>query len=147
YLTLPRFPQGIDVYPPGPFSILNDPGVLRTGRVTQALPPDSYASVQGFDAFFPGTNFHDPNDIANQNGIVFFPGSSPVYKDINGDGVRDLVGGLGVSGDGVDQDDDVTFVAVQGYTNPVTVPRADQFKVRGVRLPFIKFNRQPHEPI
>ena len=27
YLAEPRFPEGIDFQPPGPFSILNDPGV------------------------------------------------------------------------------------------------------------------------
>ena len=146
YATLPRFPEGIGDYPPGPFSILNDPGVTRTGRVREALPPADYVSVQGFDAFYPGTNFHDPDNILNQNGIVFFPGSAPVYKDANGDGTRELVGGFGVSGDGVDQDDVVTYVAVQGFTNPASVPRADQVKVRDVRLPYIKFNRQPKIP-
>jgi uncharacterized protein GlcG (DUF336 family) len=146
YLTLPRFPEGIANNAPGPFSTLNDPGVLRTGRVSVSLPPASYVSVQGYDAFYPATNFHDPENIANQNGVVFFPGSTPLYKDLDGDGVRELVGGLGVSGDGVDQDDDVTYVAAQGYTNPASIPRADQVKVRDVRLPFIKFNRQPKVP-
>lgn len=146
YATLPRFPEGIANNAPGPFSILNDPGVERTARVSVALPPADYTSVQGYDAFYPGTNFHDPDDIANQNGIVFFPGSAPLYKDLDGDGTRELVGGLGVSGDGVDQDDVVTYVATQGFTNPASVPRADQVKVRGVRLPYIKFNRQPKLP-
>ena len=48
-------------------------------------------------------------DIANQNGIVFFPGSSPLYK------TQILVGGFGISGDGVDQDDVVTFAGQQGF--------------------------------
>ena len=39
----------------------------------------------------------------NQNGVVFFAGSSPLYR--NGT----LVGGLGVSGDGIEQDDYVTY--------------------------------------
>jgi uncharacterized protein GlcG (DUF336 family) len=146
YLALPRFPEGIDVYPPGPFSILTDGGVLHNGRNDgPPLPASAYQSAQGFDAFNPGTNFHDPFNVANQNGVVFFPGSAPLYKDTNGDGLKELVGGLGVSGDGVDQDDDVTFVAVKGFEPPGGL-RADQFRVRGVRLPYIKFNRQPHVP-
>ena len=60
--------------------------------------------------------------------------------------IRQLVGGLGVSGDGVDQDDDVTFEAATNFNPPFNVPRADQVFVRGVRLPYQKFNRQPHEP-
>src|SRR5262249_41654531 len=120
YLALPRFPEGIDGAPPGPFSILNDPGTDPPNglQVGPPLPPSAYTSVQGHDAFFPDTNFHDPNNLANQNGIVFFPGGVPLYKDITGTGQAVLVGGLGVSGDGVDQDDVVTFAASQGYQPP-----------------------------
>jgi uncharacterized protein GlcG (DUF336 family) len=143
YLTEPRFPEGIDINPPGPFSILQETG-LRVGPVPK--PASSFQTVQGFDAFNPGSNFHDPFNPANQNGIVFFPGSVPLYKDTNGTGVRQLVGGLGVSGDGVDQDDDVTFQAAVQFEPPSTVARADEVFVRGVRLPYQKFNRQPHEP-
>ena len=148
YAALPRFPEGIDGNPPGPFSILNDGGVASNGSNAGApLPASSYQSIQGYDAFNPQTNFHDPYNIANQNGVVFFPGSAPLYKDTTGSGVRTLVGGLGVSGDGVDQDDDVTYLAARGFEPPGTVKRADEVIVRGVRLPYIKFNRQPHEPL
>jgi uncharacterized protein GlcG (DUF336 family) len=148
YLAEPRFPEGIDGFPPGPFSILNDGGVqVETGRNSgPPLPASAFQSVQGFDAFNPGTNFHDPYNVANQNGIVFFPGSAPLYKDTTGSGVRQLVGGLGVSGDGVDQDDDVTFEAARGFEPPFNVPRADEVMVRGARLPYQKFNRNPHVP-
>jgi hypothetical protein len=54
------------------------------------------------------------------------------------------VGGLGISGDGVDQDDVVTFGAKKGFdTLPDGVLRADLVFFRDVRLPFQKFNRQP----
>jgi len=141
YLAEPRFPEGIDGFPPGPFSILNDGGVqVETGRnAGPPLPASAFQSVQGFDAFNPGTNFHDPFNVANQNGIVFFPGSAPLYKDTTGSGVRTLAGGFGVSGDGVDQDDDVTFEGAQGFEPPFNVRRADQVSVRGARLPYQKF--------
>ena len=144
YLASPFFPEGIDKDPPGPFSILNDTGVRENG-VPQ--PASSFQSVAGYAAFHPQANFRDPNNILNQNGIVFFPGSAPLYKDVSGNGQKVLVGGLGVSGDGVDQDDDVTFQAAVGYTPPPNVPRADEVMVRGVRLPYQKFNRQPHVPL
>jgi hypothetical protein len=70
-----------------------------------------------------------------------------LYKDLTGSGTRQLVGGLGVSGDGVDQDDDVTYEASIDYQPPMGVLRADMVKVRGIRLPYNKFNRQPHEPL
>jgi hypothetical protein len=142
FLSLPYFPEGININPPGPFSILNETGVREKG------PPQTAASFQtvvGFTAFNPQANFHDPFNVQNQNGVVFFPGSLPLYKTINGQSV--LVGGLGVSGDGVDQDDDVTFQAGAGFGPPSTLPRADQVMVRGVRLPYQKFNRQPHVPL
>ena len=68
---------------------------------------------------------------------MFFPGSSPIYKS----GV--IVLGLGVSGDGVDQDDTVTAAAEVGYA-PAAAIRADQYFVRGVRLPFQKYDRNPN---
>jgi len=102
----------------------------------------------GFDAFHTSRNFSDLGDVgtpapgvntnplANQNGIVFFPGSSPLYKS------QILVGGFGISGDGVDQDDVVTFAGQQGFAAPQNL-RADMLFYRGVRLPFQKFNRNP----
>ncbi len=135
YLSLPHFPEGIDVYPQGPFSILNDNSVTGAPK-----PISAYQSVLGYDAFNPQTNFHAPTAAANQNGIVFFPGASGVYKTINGRPT--LVGGLGVSGDGVDQDDVVTYSASLGFRAPNAI-QVDHFKVRGVRLPYMKFNRNP----
>src|SRR3984893_14800993 len=81
-----------------------------------------------------------PPNTANMSGIVFFPGSLPLYRN----GV--LVGGLGVSGDGVDQDDFVTAAAVTaacGAGGPCGIPdfqapvniRADQVVIENVRLP------------
>jgi hypothetical protein len=114
-------------------------------------------SVLAFDSFIPTRNFRDPGDsqvvingtpideppvsqpLANQNGIVFFPGSTPLYTN---NGPAQLVGGFGVSGDGVDQDDVVTSAGQVGFAPPGQI-RVDQFPVAGVRLPFQKFNRNP----
>jgi len=146
YLAGPRFPQSIDGRPPGPFSVLNDGGSsLRNGvNVGPPLPASAFQSVVGYDIFNPGTNFRDTSTpVENQNGVVFFPGSLPLYKDVNGDGVPELVGGLGISGDGVDQDDIVTIAASRGFRPAPPILRADQTFVRGVRLPFVHFNRNP----
>jgi hypothetical protein len=67
---------------------------------------------------------------------VFFPGSVPLYRN----GV--LVGGLGVSGDGVDQDDFVAGGGSAGFEAPAAI-RADQIVVQGVRLPYLKFPSNP----
>ena len=113
----PFFPSGIDGTPPGPFFNLY---TQDTGN----------ACTQGFQA--PSAAWPK----MNQSGVVFFPGSEPLY--INGV----LVGGLGVSGDGVDQDDYVTAGGAAGFEAPADI-RADQIVIDGVRLPFLKFPRNP----
>jgi uncharacterized protein GlcG (DUF336 family) len=110
----PLFPAGIDGSGAGPF--FN----LYTMDTTNPC-------TQGFQS-------GAPND--KRSGIVFFPGSAGLYRN----GV--LVGGLGVSGDGVDQDDFVTSAGTKGFEAPAAV-RADQIFVNGVRLPYFKFPRNP----
>ncbi len=111
----PLYPPGIDGTTPGPFFPLYVNDVAVPCR-------------QGSQA---------PN--LNQSGIVFFPGSTPLYK--NGR----MVGGLGVSGDGVEQDDLVTAGGATGFAPPLEI-RADQVFVGGIRLPFLKFPRDPFAP-
>jgi len=74
-----------------------------------------------------------------QSGIVFFPGSAGLF--VNGQ----LVGALGVSGDGVDQDDFVTHGGTAGFEAPLAI-RADQIFDESVRLPYFKFPRDPTIP-
>lgn len=145
-----------------PFSGLRMPGInpytAENVVASDPLPDTVYADPNSpsallYDAFVPSRNFRDPGDVevtvfgevasqplANQNGVVFFPGSTPVYLGVGPGAV--LAGGLGVSGDGVDQDDVVTASAQVGFAPPPKI-RADQFFVGGVRLPFQKFNRVP----
>jgi uncharacterized protein GlcG (DUF336 family) len=112
FAAQPLFPPGIDGSSTGPFFSL-------------------FLS----DLASPCTQGSQPGN-PNQNGIVFFPGSLPLYKN----GV--LVGGLGVSGDGVDQDDYVTNEGAQNFQAPTTI-RADQVLIQSVRLPYLKFPRNP----
>ncbi|NCY03942.1 MAG: hypothetical protein EBX36_13800, partial [Planctomycetia bacterium] len=137
YLAVPKYPSGNDSAPPAPFSILNTRGInSRTGlNVGAPLPIASLRNtVLGYDSFTPGSNFRSPSPAGNQNGIVFFPGSTAVYSG------RRLQGGFGVSGDGVDQDDVVTYFGATGFAAPQQI-QAVQFYVRGIRLPYIKFSR------
>src|SRR5271163_256595 len=110
----PFYPSGIDGTQPGPFF-------------------DLYQ----FDLANPCTQGHQPTN-PNQNGVVFFPGSLPLF--VNGK----LVGGLGVSGDGVDQDDWAAAGGAASFQAPGNI-RADQIIIRNVRLPYQKFPRNPED--
>ncbi len=110
----PLYPPGIDGSSAGPF--------FNLYMMDLANP-----CTQGFQAGAVNSN---------KSGIVFFPGSAGLYR--NGT----LVGGLGVSGDGVDQDDYVTNGGTAGFEAPTSV-RADQVTDQGVRLPYFKFPRNP----
>jgi hypothetical protein len=145
YLAEPRFPEAIDGDPPGPYSILNDGGTdpITGLQVGPPLPASAFQSVLGFDAFNPQSNMHQNAFIQNQNGVVFFPGAVPLYRDAPDLNTGVLIGGFGVSGDGVDQDDVVTFAGARFNGVPNALLRADETVVRGVALPYQKFNRQP----
>jgi uncharacterized protein GlcG (DUF336 family) len=144
YLAEPRFPSGIEGTTPPPFSSLLTVGVnpLTAENVTGVTPLASdFTTLLGYDAFNPGTNFHETlPSTGYQNGVVFFPGSTPLYNSTV------LVGGFGVSGDGVDQDDVVTFVGAGEFLPRKDFPitRADEVFVNDVRLPYQKFPRNPH---
>jgi uncharacterized protein GlcG (DUF336 family) len=112
YGAQPFFPPGIAGSSAGPFFNLYQQDVANP-------------CTQGFAVAEP-----------NQSGVVFFPGSLPLYRNGN------LVGGLGVSGDGVDQDDFVAAGGAAGFEAPAAI-RADQILVRGVRLPYLKFPTNP----
>ena len=70
------------------------------------------------------------------NGITIFPGGFPLYRN----GV--LVGAVGVSGDGIDQDDLIAASGAANFLAPDAI-RGDRFGYRGARLPYAKFPRNP----
>jgi uncharacterized protein GlcG (DUF336 family) len=78
-----------------------------------------------------------PNTPILANGFQIFAGGNAVFKN----GV--LVGAIGTSGDGIDQDDTVSFAGSFGFEPPAAV-RSDQLMPQGVRLPFVKFPRHPN---
>jgi len=109
---------------------LYPPGIDGTGS-------GPFFSLYLDDVNAPCRQGSQPRDL-DQSGIVFFPGSMPLEK--NGR----LVGGLGISGDGVEQDDLVAAAGATGFAPP-EASRADQLVLGGVRLPFLKFPRNPFE--
>lgn len=89
----------------------------------------------------PGPSRGGNRAYLNQSGIVWFAGSAPLYK--NGR----LAGGLGVSGDGVEQDDYVSLHGSEGFHPPDSLRVDNSFIVDSngerVRLPYLKLPRHP----
>ncbi|HTF26176.1 MAG TPA: heme-binding protein [Candidatus Limnocylindria bacterium] len=110
----PLYPPGIDGSNAGPF--------FNLYTMDLANP-----CTQGFQSGAANSN---------KSGVIFFPGSAGLFRK------GALAGGLGVSGDGVDQDDYVTSGGTKGFEAPTNI-RADQIMDQGVRLPYFKFPRNP----
>ena len=79
-----------------------------------------------------------------RNGAQIFPGGVPVYKDGR------LAGGIGVSGDGVDQDDMVAYLGVANAArrfaalgNAPGAMRSDRLAPQGTRLRYVQCPQAP----
>jgi uncharacterized protein (TIGR03437 family) len=127
FLSRPFFPDGINDTEPGPFSKpIASWSPFNNGLQLALVRTAVLAGLPVCTAI--------PN---LPNGIQIFAGSVPLYKN----GV--LVGAIGISGDGIDQDDLIASAGSVGFEAPDNM-RADQFFVRSVRLPFVKFPRHPN---
>lgn len=116
FLAQRYFPPGLDGRPYGPYFGFQEAVTLRQKPRTGG---------------FPG----NPN---LPNGITIFPGGFPLYRN------NVLIGAIGISGDGVDQDDIIGISGCEDFP-PRTRIRADTYSYRGVRLPYVKFPRDPEQ--
>lgn len=119
FLAQTKYPPGLDVQDPGPYYGLQE----QFSGFNRAALPNFVLDSSGLDPRFP-------------NGITIFPGGFPLYR--NGQ----LIGAIGISGDGVDQDDIVGASGTHDFLAPFSI-RADQFAYLGARLPYAKFPRDP----
>jgi uncharacterized protein GlcG (DUF336 family) len=151
-LSRPYFPDGISGNSAGPFSkpagqwspfstglqldLVYNAIVQHVGFVSNLAPdvPANCTGIDGFDNAFAQVGVIP----ALANGVQIFPGSVPIYRGST------LVGGIGVSGDGVDQDDMIAFLgvheaglAVGGIGNASPSMRADTLTPQGTRLRYI----------
>lgn len=151
-LSRPFFPDGVTGNPAGPFSkpagewspfstglqldlVYN--ALIQHVGFTLSLAPDTPMNCTGIDGF------DDAFAVAGAipqlaNGTQIFPGSVPIYRGAQ------LLGAIGVSGDGVDQDDMIAFLglhraanALGGFGNAPNQMRADTLTPQGVRLRYI----------
>jgi uncharacterized protein GlcG (DUF336 family) len=162
-LSRPFFPDGIETNAPGPFS-LPFPGSVHAEGASRTWSPFN-TGLQldiALDAILAPLSGTIPNDCAApvfsgmlKNGMQIFPGSVPLYRGTT------LIGGIGVSGDGIDQDDLISFYSVSrrgldfigkteigdpilGFNAPSKI-RADKIDVafRNIRLRYVNCPEAP----
>jgi uncharacterized protein GlcG (DUF336 family) len=145
-IARPYFPDGEVARPPGALSRdINGWSPFSTG-LQSALIVQNLAQVLGGGdprqcTFLPNTP-DGQNRLAN--GLQIFPGAVPIYRG------NALVGAIGVSGDGIDQDDMISFLGAAnaglrlggGIGLPPASIRSDQVEVplagdARVRLRFV----------
>jgi hypothetical protein len=132
FLHRPFFPDGLNGEPPGPFSTgIGQWSIFNLGLQLDLIKRNLELTLAGVPNL-PCTSI--PNV---PNGLQIFAGAVPLYK--NGE----LVGAIGISGDGIDQDDIIAAAGSRGYVAPAEI-RADQLVIRGTRLPYVKFPRSPN---
>ena len=156
-LSRPYYPDGEVGRPNGPLSRpISQWSPLSTGLQSALI----IGNIGQHLAFVTGASATDTPQVCTtlpqvapgqnrlQNGLQIFPGGVPIYR-----GTR-LVGGIGVSGDGIDQDDMISFLGthngglrVGGIGNAATSIRADNLivgptapaRLRYVGCPFAPF--------
>lgn len=134
-LSRPFYPDGIDLNPPGPFSFPID--VWSPFNVGLQL------NLVANRLTLPGAGCTGISNLPN--GIQIFPGSVPIYRG------GQLIGGIGVSGDGIDQDDMISFLGLHNaglelggaINNADPSIRADTLSPQGVRLRYVNCPQAP----
>ena len=155
-LARPYFPDGLPDTAPGPFSkAIGAWSPFSTGLqldlVNNAIGQHVvFVATGGGSDPAPGTCTGLPNTANGtnrlRNGIQIFPGGVPIYRGAT------LVGAIGVSGDGIDQDDMVAFLGLHEAalalgTNLGNAPagmRADVLSPQGVRLRYVQCPQSPY---
>lgn len=146
-LARPTFPDGIGGTPNGPLS--RSPA--ESTPASTGLQLDLvFLDIASHVLFVRGSSGSDvstqctrmPAPLGTRvlaNGLQIFPGGVPIYRG------QTLVGAIGVSGDGIDQDDMIAFLGLHraaielgsGIVNAPPARRADQLAPRGVRLRYV----------
>lgn len=138
-LHRPFFPDGVAGRPPGPFS----PPYSNWSPFHVGLQLDLVINAVSGSASGVGCAFLPKI----RNGIQIFPGAVPIYRG------SQLVGAIGVSGDGVDQDDMIAFLGLAnagvalktGIANAPRERRADLIEPFGLgtRLRYVQCPQAP----
>jgi uncharacterized protein GlcG (DUF336 family) len=153
-LARPYFPDGLPGTPGGPLSKpIGEWSPFSTGLqldlVNNAVVQHAtFVLGGGGDVGFSCTGLPDTANGTNRlrNGIQIFSGAVPIYRG------NTPVGAIGVSGDGVDQDDMISFLGLHeaglalggALGNAPPAMRADTLTPFGVRLRYVQCPQAPY---
>jgi uncharacterized protein GlcG (DUF336 family) len=121
-IARPFYPDGIDGNGPGSLSLpINLWSVFSTGLQLDLIKQDFVNALTGVASAvgcansngqgLPPTASGGKTQLAN--GMQIFSGGAPLYRGTT------LVGGIGISGDGIQQDSLISFVGLQNFSDPV----------------------------
>ncbi len=153
-LHRPTFPDGIDGTGAGPLSTNFDRWSpfdvgfqldLVYNQFVRAIFGDTSIGCAGRKAANAPSGDPDLGLTRAKNGIQIFPGGVPIYRG------QTLIGAIGVSGDGVDQDDMVAFLGLAnassalntGFANAPSDRRSDKLSPQGTRLRYVQCPQAP----
>ena len=147
----PDFPDGIDGTAEGPLSTpLANWSPFNVGfqldlvynQFVKGVLGDVSEGCAGRAA--AGSDAGDSGIARLRNGAQIFPGAVPIYR------AGKLAGAIGVSGDGVDQDDMIAILGLAqavadgaALANAPAPMRADRLTPRGVRLRYVQCPQSP----
>ena len=144
-LSRPFFPDGIASAGPGPLS----KPFARWSPFSTGLQLDLSAAaiVDAITSPSPSVGCTGLPRLAN--GLQIFPGGVPIYRTLGG--VAQLIGAIGVSGDGVDQDDMIAFLGLSqaadmlgsGLGQAPAAQRADTLRLAGGQLRYVQCPQAP----
>ncbi len=144
-LARPYYPDGIDGRANGPLSLLfSNWSPFKDGLQLDLVAGDIVAALGGASTPTVGCGGSASGGLSATvtggrtrlaNGMQIFAGGVPIYLGST------LVGGVGVSGDGIDQDDMISFLGLQNgggsFTNAPSSIRADTLTPAGTRLRYV----------
>jgi len=162
-ISRPFFPDGIDGNPPGSLSVpfsrfsLFSTGLqidlvaadVLNGILTGQRPAQGCAFIGAIPGsgplpdLVPGTVLPplSGGKTLLADGLQIFSGGFPIYRG------GELVGGIGVSGDGIQQDSMIGFLGIQNgpstLNNPPVQLRVDQFAPQGIHFRYVNCPAAP----
>lgn len=160
-LARPFYPDGLEGEPHGPLAkpfaswsafstglqldLVNNAILQHVLFVAGVGTPDVGSNCAGIELEPSLAATATTDSLQAANGLQIFPGGVPIYRG------SDLVGGIGVSGDGIDQDDMISFlglhyagIALNGTLgNAPPARRADTLSPRDVRLRYVQCPQAP----